>query len=454
MALFSTEKTPAGSAGPSSADIPLSRRLLIVSGGRLALVIIALALVSFVYVRRSQRGFEAFTVQVAMATAAAAMVLTAIYLVLLRRGRRLGELAAVQIVLDQGLWSVIVYLTGGAASGATSLYGITCLAGAMLLGLQGAATAALAGGVFFSLLIVLLQSESLPWPKDQPFENYQLTPEETTYYVVVNLLVLVVVALLSGYLADRLRRAGGKLVLAEERAAQAERMAALGRLAAGLAHEIRNPLSSISGSIQLLESAPGLGPEDRVLCTLISREADRLNDLVTDMVDLARPRPPTPRTLDACAVAREVVLLAGQRGRGVTDVTIHFVDPGRPVFVRADDQQLRQLIWNLVRNAVQASTAGDEVRVRVEDEPRAVLSVEDDGVGIDPATRDKLFDAFFTTRSQGTGVGLAVVKRIADEHGFVIQVDAARTQGAAFVLDMGDPIRNPRDSGDVSPNVS
>lgn len=454
MALIAAEKTSPGSAGPSTADIPLSRRLLFVSGGRLVLVFVALALVSFVYVRRSQRGFEAFTVQVIMATAAAAMVLTAIYLVLLRRGRGLGELAAVQIVVDQALWSVIVYLTGGAASGATSLYGITCLAGALLLGLQGAAAAALAGGVFFSLLIVLLQSESLPWPKDQPFETYQLTPEETTYYVVVNLLVLVVVALLSGYLADRLRRAGGQLVLAEERAAQAERMAALGRLAAGLAHEIRNPLSSISGSIQLLESAPGLGPEDRVLCTLISREADRLNELVTDMVDLARPRAPSRRLLDAGAVAREVVLLAGQRGRGVTDVRLHFVDPGHPVFVQADDQQLRQLIWNLVRNAVQASSAGDQVRVRVEDEPRALLTVEDDGVGIDPATRDKLFDAFFTTRSQGTGVGLAVVKRIADEHGFSVFVDASRARGAAFVLDMGDPIRNPGDSGDVSPNVS
>lgn len=445
---------PPSSLAPSSVDAPLSRRLLILTGGRLVLIVVALTLVSFVYVRRSQRGLDAYTVQVALATGCAAMVLTVVYLFLLRRGRRLEELAAVQIVLDQAVWSIVVYLTGGAASGATSLYGITCVAGSLLLGLPGATTAALSGGVFFLLLISLLQSQALPWPPDQSPANYQLTPDETTYYVVVNLLVLVVVALLSGYLAERLRRAGGQLVLAEERAAQAERMAALGRLAAGLAHEIRNPLSSISGSIQLLEGAPGLGPEDRVLCKLISREADRLEELVNDMVDLARPRKPAFRTLDACAVAREVVLLAGQRGRGATDVSIVFVDPGQPVYVRADDQQLRQLVWNLVRNAVQASTAGDEVRVRVEPGAQARLVVEDDGKGIDPASRDKLFDAFFTTRSQGTGVGLAVVKRIADEHGFAIEVDAGRPRGAAFALDMGHPLENSRDPGDVSPNIS
>ncbi len=423
-------------------DAPLTRPLLALTAGRLVLLVVALTLVSFVYVAREQRGLDAFTVNVALWTAGVATVLTGVYLVLLRRRRRLAELAAIQIVSDQALWSVVVYLTGGAASGATSLYGITCLAGGLLLGIQGAATAALAAGVFYCLLVVLLQSGALPLPRDQNASAYLLTSDGTTYYVVVNLLVLVVVTLLGGYLAERLKRTGGQLIEAERRAEQAERMAALGRLAAGLAHEIRNPLSSISGSIQLLEGAPGLEAEDRVLCTLISREAGRLEELVTDMLDLARPRRPNFRSVDVSSLAREVVQLASQSGRGATDVRISCIEPGRPVWLSADDQQLRQLIWNLVRNAVQASSPGDEVRVRVESAARVRLAVEDDGVGIDPKTRDSLFDAFFTTRSQGTGVGLAVVKRIADEHGFSIEVDTTRPRGAAFVLDMGPPQRD------------
>ncbi len=433
---------------PESVDAPLSRPLLALTAGRLVLLVLALLLVSFVFVAREQRGLDAFTVNVALWTAAVATLLTAAFLVLVRRRRRLAEVAAVQIVSDQALWSVVVYLTGGASSGATSLYGITCLAGGLLLGIQGAATAALAAGVFYCLLVVLLQSGTLPLPRDQSASAYLLTQDETTYYVVVNLLVLVVVTLLGGYLAERLKRTGGQLIEAERRAEQAERMAALGRLAAGLAHEIRNPLSSISGSIQLLEGAPGLEAEDRVLCTLISREAGRLEELVTDMLDLARPRRPELRRVDVAAVAREVVRLASQSGRGGSDVRISCIDPGRPVFVNADEQQLRQLIWNLVRNAVQASSAGEEVRVRVESSTERIrLAVEDDGVGIDPKTRDSLFDAFFTTRSQGTGVGLAVVKRIADEHGFSIEADSSRPRGAAFVLDMGLPQRDAEPAG-------
>src|SRR5690606_12966680 len=180
-------------------------------------------------------------------------------------------------------------LPGGAASGATSFYGLTCLIGAVLIGARGAATAAFAGLCSYGVLLARLQSGLLSPPPDQPPGLYQLRVDEITYYALVNALVMAVVALLGIYLAERLRLTGGKLVHAERRAEQAERMAVLGQLAAGLAHEIRNPLGSISGSIQLLKSSDGLSEEDRQLCEIIQREAARLNDLVTDMMDLSRP---------------------------------------------------------------------------------------------------------------------------------------------------------------------
>jgi len=418
----------------------LPRRLAWLTGARLLFMSVALALVGALYLG-GQYDVRPFTLRVGLITFGSGFSLTALYAALLRRGKNLELLADAQLVLDQLTWTVVVYLTGGAASGATSFYGLSCLVGAALTGMRGASIAAVSGGLCYGALVAALAQHWLRPPLDQPSTLYLTSSEELSFYVTVNLLVLVVVMLLAGTLADRLRWTGGELIAATERADQAERMAALGRLAAGLAHEIRNPLGSIAGSVQLLRSGRGMSEEDQKLCEIIQSEASRLNDLVSDMVDLSRPRKPELAVIDAAAVAREVVALASKSGRGVSDVDVRFAGQTEPLLVLADGAQLRQLIWNLVRNAVQASEAGELVTVSVGHETDGVaISVVDRGVGIDPAQMPRLFDAFFTTRSQGSGVGLAVVKRIADEHGFVIHVTSQEGRGATFRVLMGEPI--------------
>jgi two-component system, NtrC family, sensor histidine kinase HydH len=415
----------------------LPRRLAWLTGARLLFMSVALALVGSLYLGGR---YEAryYSLKAGLVTFGCGFVLTAGYATVLRRGWQVELLADAQLVLDQVTWTAVVYLTGGAASGATSFYGLSCLVGAALTGLRGASVAAVSGGICYGALVTALARRWVLPPPDQPPGLYLPSSEELSFYVTVNLLVLVVVMLLAGTLADRLRWTGGELIAATERAQQAERMAALGRLAAGLAHEIRNPLGSIAGSVQLLRSGKGLDAEDRQLCDIIQREANRLNDLVTDMVDLSKPRKPNLALVDVTTVGREVVALAGKSGRAVSDVDVTFEGERKPVWVHADSAQLRQLVWNLVRNAVQASEAGEVVTVSVANGPEGVeLSVVDRGVGIEEGQMALLFDAFFTTRSQGSGVGLAVVKRIADEHGFVIHVKSEAGRGAAFRVLMG-----------------
>lgn len=417
---------------------PLPRRLAWLTGARLLFLIVALTLVGVFYLR-DPGDTRSFTLRVTLAMLGVSFALAIAYAAVLRSGRGLERMADAQLVLDQLTWTVVAYLTGGATSGATSFYGLSCIVGASLTGMRGAAIAALAGGIFYGGMVSALAFDWLPPPIDQRdlHSLYELSFSETRFYLLLNVLVLVVVALLAGTLAERLRWTGGELELATERADRAERMAALGRLAAGLAHEIRNPLGSIAGSIQLVRTIEGLSEEDRRLCDIIQSEANRLNDLVSDMIDLSKPRTPLLGDVDAAKVAREVVELAAKSGRGVSDVRIEFRGVGS-LWVRADGAQLRQLIWNLVRNAVQVSGPGDSVLVEVcEGGGRGELSVRDHGPGIDPAAMDRLFDAFFTTRSQGTGVGLAVVKRIADEHGFSIRVESTEGWGAAFCVDLG-----------------
>jgi signal transduction histidine kinase len=360
------------------------------------------------------------------------------YAVLLRLGRFLPLVADAQLVLDQLTWTVVAYVTGGATSGATSFYGLTCLVGAALSGFRGAALAAVSGALLYATMASGLQSGWLPIPTDQAAAVYELDSADFRFYLAANLFVLLLVALLAGTLAERLRWTGGALVEATERADRAERMAALGRLAAGLAHEIRNPLGSIAGSVQLLKTGSGLTAEDRQLCEIIEREANRLNDLVSDMMDLSRPRKPQVLLVDLAQTAREVVELGSRSGRAASDVDLRYEGPAA-LLVQADSGMLRQLVWNLVRNAVQASSPGELVRVVVTEraDGSAELAVVDRGVGIDEKAKERLFDAFFTTRSHGTGVGLAVVKRIADEHGFSIEVESGTNQGATFRVQLG-----------------
>jgi signal transduction histidine kinase len=373
---------------------------------------------------------------------------SATYYVALRRRRRVVTLAFAELVIDQATYTALIYVTGGATSGATALYGLTCLVGAILIGPRGPFVAALAGALFYFLMCAGFVSGALGVPPDQQQSSYVVGLGEIIYPFFINLLVLMVVTLLAEYLAERLRLTGGRLEEATQRAEDAERLAALGRIAAGLAHEIRNPLGSIVGSVQLLTTARGMSEEGRRLCGIVERETARLNDLVEDMLQLARPRQPVLAEVDVARTAREVVALASQSGRGA-DVDVQYEGPGESenLLTRADAGQLRQVVWNLVRNAVQASSPGAKVTVRVTPEPghaapkppsQAVLEVHDDGPGIGAEARARLFDAFFTTRSSGMGIGLAVVKRIVDEHGWLIEVESREGRGATFRVRMGE----------------
>lgn len=429
------------SGAPGSAEAPLASRLTWLIALRLAVLTVFLVVTAAVYLGGFTPG--SFSSNVALVTVAAAYGVSGIYAVFLRMNRALRAIARAQLVTDQITWTALVYITGGASSGATSLYGLTCLTGAILLGLPGAIVAAASGAAAYLVLCAALGLHLVGVPPDQPAGAYATQWGELRYPMFVNLLAIVVVTLLASYLAERLRTTGGRLVQATARAEQAERLAALGRLAAGLAHEIRNPLGSIAGSIELLRTGGTLSDEDRKLCEIIERETARLNDLVGDMLDLSRPRVPALEGVDLSATARDVVVLAGRSGRGV-DVEVRFDGPSSAP-VTADAAQMRQVVWNLVRNAIQASSAGAVVTVRLwRDASAWLLEIRDQGRGIPAGARDRLFDAFFTTRTHGMGIGLAVVKRILDDHGFAIEVDSREGEGTAFRVRIPD---RPSDSG-------
>lgn len=222
-----------------------------------------------------------------------------------------------------------------------------------------------------------------------------------------------------------------------EKAERAERLAALGRLAAGLAHEIRNPLGSISGSVQMVREASELSEEDRHLLTLVLGEVDRLNDLVTTMLDIGRPRALELASIDLGSLATEVARVA-EKDHGPKVRVVITADA--PIRVTADHAQLRQVLWNLVKNARQLSPDDAEVRVEVGvapgegGAPRPTFAVIDRGPGIPEADRAHLFDMFFTKRRHGVGLGLALVRQIVDAHRGEITVESEPGRGATFTV--------------------
>lgn len=220
----------------------------------------------------------------------------------------------------------------------------------------------------------------------------------------------------------------------EEAMARSERLADLGRVAAGLAHELRNPLAAMSGSLELLRATAALDGEQRRLMEIVQREAARLDALVRDFLAFARPAPPrrTPTDLAALAADALAVFAHDPAAAGVR-VGVALA----PAWAHADPDQVRQVLWNLVTNAAHAAAHGGGGAVRVgsgSDVRGAWLLVEDDGPGVSEEDRHRLFLPFFTTKPGGTGLGLATVQRIVDAHGGTVEVDAAPSGGARFTV--------------------
>ncbi len=211
-------------------------------------------------------------------------------------------------------------------------------------------------------------------------------------------------------------------VVALERALQAkERLASIGAMAAALAHELRNPLAAISGSIELL----AMGGDQEAMTRLrdiVVREIDRLNRLVTELLVYARPVPAQRAPVDVAALLRDIaaVLSADAAWR---DHALSLEVP-ESLVAMLDAQQVQQLLWNLLRNAVEASPGASPVQLRAKAraDDKLVLEVRDFGPGLDPKVREHLFEPFRTTKPQGTGLGLAVVHRIVENHGGEVEL--------------------------------
>lgn len=224
----------------------------------------------------------------------------------------------------------------------------------------------------------------------------------------------------------------------EESVRRKDRLAAVGRVGAGLAHEIRNPLGAMRGAIQVLESNM---PPDSIqadLMGIILRESDRLNSIITNFLSYAKPRVGSLVETDACEAIRDTIKLL----RHSPDIQpTHILEeslPASPAFILADAAQLKQVFWNLARNAVNAMPDGGTLKISIESMPNSRLRIvfEDTGHGMSPEQVEQLFEPFAKSTSGGTGLGLSIVYQIIRDHNGTINVRSIEGEGTTITIEL------------------
>jgi two-component system sensor histidine kinase PilS (NtrC family) len=225
----------------------------------------------------------------------------------------------------------------------------------------------------------------------------------------------------------------------EERFRQVDRLALMGQMVAGFAHEVRNPLASISGSIQVLtDEIKGSESGERLL-KIISREVNKLDTLLADFLTFARPAQTPVASFDLIELIHDTITLIKKNKKFPASIQWEVaVEP--PLHLKIAKGEFSQVLWNLLINALQAVPDDGLIRIgarKQDTDPYrgwVEITVRDNGPGIPPNELAKVFEPFFTTKEKGTGLGLSVVQKIVSDHGGLIRVESPPGKGAEFIL--------------------
>jgi len=350
----------------------------------------------------------------------------------------IGALASV--LLKLALCYVLIGFGGGVSSSFYLILLLPVITGATHFGLLGTAVISLiACGEYLSFLVFLRED--------------QYIPQQGVLELVLRVLFLPVVGYLTHELAaasrvetrkaqaaaEKLAAANRSLKEAQAQVRRSDRLAALGQLTAGLAHELRNPLGTMKTSAELLSRK--VAQENaiaREMAGFIASEVDRTNSLIGRFLDFARPQPLKLETGDlASMLDTAIARFEREQKSGKTDVTVFKnYSPDVPP-VAFDAELMERVIANLLLNAAQASPPGGVVTVKTRvNDSAAEIAVIDRGSGIDPKNLENIFNPFFTTKPDGMGFGLAIISKIVDEHGGHIAVESTPGEGSVFRIQL------------------
>jgi signal transduction histidine kinase len=370
-----------------------------------------------------------------------AYIFSAVFFGLYAGGRRLVAQAYLQVVFDLLLITAFVYLSGGLGSSMYFLYLFPIIAASLVVSGRAGFLAAALSAILFGVLADGLYFGFIPGFRPEHAVRPPLGSMLVTMFVAWG--VFFVIAALMSRLTGSLRRTREALRAAEKELLVRERLAEAGRVSASLAHEIRNPLAAISGSVQVLKKELVLSPEQGELMGIVLKESERVSQSLEQFLDFALPAKQVFSPINLRDLMDETVkiLRAGGELNGKVELIGNYRDADVPYIGNAG--QFKQVFWNLIKNALKAMPEGGRLTLDFP-EPRRKevrIVVADTGRGLSEEDREHLFEPFYSGFGNGRGLGLSIVRKIVDDYDGRIDVRSEASKGTEVTITL--PRRRP-----------
>ena len=367
---------------------------------------------------------------------AAILLLSVVYSTFVKRVKNIVLFAFIQTGIDTVFVTLIVFLTGGFVSVFSFLYLVVIIYSSMLLPMWGALVIAALCSLQFGVLIELEYFGFLsPIGTNGNLLANAFDWSQIFFKLIITMTACFAVAFLSSLLSEQTRKTKEELRTMEGHVKRVEKMAAIGEMAAGLAHEIKNPLAALTGSIQLLQEDMRYDSDQARLMQIILREADRLSSLASSFLFYARPPAGKVERIDLSRALLEIVELfeidGSSNGRVKTTKNI-----SSDVWITMDPGHLHQILWNLLLNAAEAIDGDGNIEIEMFPikNKYACVKISDNGCGITAESLTTIFDPFFTTKPTGTGLGLSIVHRILEAYNALLNVESQLNKGTTVTL--------------------
>jgi len=356
-------------------------------------------------------------------------------------GRGLVVQAYVQVVFDLLLITAFVYISGGIASSMYFLYLFPIIAASLVVSGRAGFLAASLSAILFGLLVDGVYFGFISAFQPEHVVKTSLGSMLVTIFIAWG--VFFVIAAMMSYLAGSLRRTREALRAAEKELILRERLSEAGRVSASLAHEIRNPLAAISGSVQVLKKELALSAEQRDLMDIVLKESERVSHSLEQFLDFALPSKKVFSVISLTDILDEMlkILQGGGELNGKVEVTGNFRSSDLHYFGNAG--QFKQVFWNLIKNAVKAMPEGGRLRLdfRGPQKKEIRIVVADSGRGMTDEDKKHLFEPFYSGFENGRGLGMSIVRKIVDDYDGRIDVRSELNKGTEVAITL--PLRKP-----------
>ncbi len=368
-------------------------------------------------------------------------ILSFIYFIFYIWGKYLTLQAYLQIFFDLLLITALVYISGGLQGSFYFLYILGIIAASIVLSKRAAYLTAALSAIFFGYLVVLMYRRIIP-----SFAPEEI-PEISLGLVINNIFIawsaFFLVAFLMNYLTGSLQKTRDELRLTQKELEVKKRLAVAGEVSAQLAHEIRNPLAAISGSVQVLKDELDLREEQKDLMNIIVKESGRVSRSIEQFLNLASPVKQTFSSIDLSAILEETVVLLQSGGELNGDFRVEGNFKSVDVRYFGSGSQFKQLFWNIIKNSLRAMPDGGTLTVDFNQEKKdeIQLRMADTGKGMTEEEKERIFEPFYSGFEGGQGIGMAVVHRIVDDYKGEIKIDSELNKGTEIVITL--PLRGP-----------